>query len=281
MHLDQSSHLPSNRPSTTDNVGIGCAVARLEDERLLRGGSRYVSDLIATSRALRVKVLRSPHAHARILEVDATAVRTLPGVVDVHTANELRKISHLPCDWVAPGMDVVPQHPVLARDRVRYAGQPIAGVAAETAHAAEDALGAIPVASQTPPAIVDQEAAIKEGAPRLHDAAPSNIAFRFHRAGGDVARAFTQADVVIRRRFANNRVTAAPLEGRAVLSDFDAGSGRLTHHTSSQLPHAHARSLGECLALPLHKLRLVAPHIGGGFGAKRGVFAVGGLCGCA
>src|SRR5262245_64535493 len=126
--MDQSSHLSSKRPPTTDNVGIGCAVARLEDERLLRGGGRYVSDLIATSRALHVKVLRSPHAHARILEVDATAVRTLPGVVDVITANDLTNIGDLPCDWVAPGMDVVPQHPVLARDRVRYAGEPIAGV---------------------------------------------------------------------------------------------------------------------------------------------------------
>jgi aerobic carbon-monoxide dehydrogenase large subunit len=215
--MDQSSLLPSNRPSTTDNVGIGRAVARLEDERLLRGGGHYVSDLIATSRALRVKVLRSPHAHARILEVDATAVRTLPGVVDVLTANELTNISDLPCDWVPPGMDVVPQHPVLARDRVRYAGEPIAAVAAETAHAAEDALAAITVAYENLPAIVDQEAATKEGAPRLHDAVPSNIAFRFHRVGGDVALAFTQADVVIRRRFTNNRVTAAPLEGRAVL----------------------------------------------------------------
>src|SRR5215475_1243007 len=266
------------RVPTTDNVGIGRAVARLEDERLLRGGGRYVSDLIATSKGLRVKMLRSPHAHARILEVDAAAVRTLPGVMDVLTANDLTNISDLPCDWMAPGMDVVPQHPVLARDRVRYAGEPIAGVAAETAHAAEDALAAITVAYEKLPAVVDQEAAIKEGAPRIHDAVPSNIAFRFHRAGGDVARAFTQADVVIRRRFANNRVTAAPLEGRAVLSDFDAGSGRLTHHTSSQLPHAHARSLGECLALPLHKLRLVAPDIGGGFGAKLGFYAEDVIC---
>src|SRR5262245_63620606 len=102
--MDQSSHLPSKRPLTTDNVGIGRAVPRLEDERLLRGGGRYVSDLIATSRALRVKVLRSPHAHARILEVDVTAVRTLPGVVDVLRANELTNISDLPCDWVPPAM---------------------------------------------------------------------------------------------------------------------------------------------------------------------------------
>src|SRR5215469_2963704 len=238
--MDRSSHMLPRRPPTIDNggVGIGRPVARLEDERLLRGGGRYVSDLIATSRALRVKVLRSPHAHARILEVDATAVRTLPAVADVLTANDLTNISDLPCDWIAPGMDVVPQHPVLARDRVRYAGEPIAAVAAETTHAAEGALGAITVAYEKLPTIVDQEAAIKAGAPRLHDTVPSNIAFRFHRAGGDVARAFTQGDVVIRRRFANNRVTAAPLEGRVVLSDFDGRAGRLTHHTSSQLPHA-------------------------------------------
>ncbi len=277
--MDQSSHLPSHRPPTTDSGGgIGRPVVRLEDERLLRDGSRYVSDLIATSRALRVKLLRSPHAHARILAVDASAVRTLPGVVGVLTANDLTNISDLPCDWVAPGMDVVPQHPVLARDRVRYAGEPIAAVAAETAHAAEGALAAITVAYEKLPAVVDQEAAINEGAPRLHDAVPSNIAFRFRRTGGDVTRAFTKPDVVIRRRFVNNRVTAAPLEGRAALSDFDAGTGRLTHHTSSQLPHAHARSLSECLALPLHKLRLVVPDIGGGFGAKLGFYAEDVIC---
>src|SRR5262249_36948046 len=254
-------------------VGIGRPVARLEDERLLRGGGRYVSDLIATSRALRVKVLRSPHAHARILAVDTTAGRAPPGVVGVLTARDLTNISDLPCDWMAPGRDAVPQHPVLARDRVRYAGEPIAVVAAETAHAAESALAAIKVAYEKLPAVVDQEAAIKEGAPRLHDTVPSNIAFRFHRTGGDVAPAFTHADVVIGRRLANNGVTAAPLAGRVVLSDFDNRAGRLTHHTSSQLPHAHARSLSECLALPLHKLRLVAPDIGGGFGAKLGFYA--------
>ena len=105
--MDRSSHMLPRRPPTIDSggVGIGRPVARLEDERLLRGGGRYVSDLIATSRALRVKVLRSPHAHARILEVDATAVRTLPGVADVLTANDLTNISDLPCDWIAPGME--------------------------------------------------------------------------------------------------------------------------------------------------------------------------------
>src|SRR5581483_10772110 len=259
-------------------AAIGRPAPRLEDERLLRGGGRYVSDLIATSGPLRVKVLRSPHAHARLLAVDATEARTLPGVAAVLTAGDLAGVGDLPCDWVAPGMDVVPLHPVLARDRIRYAGEPVAAVAAETAVAAEDALAAITVACEKLPPVADQEAATGEGAPRLHDAVPDNIAFRFRRAGGDVARAFAEADVVIRRRLTNNRVTAAPLEGRAVLSDFDAGTGRLTHHTSSQLPHAHARSLAECLGLPLHKLRLVAPDIGGGFGAKLGFYAEDVIC---
>jgi carbon-monoxide dehydrogenase large subunit len=259
-------------------VGIGHPVARLEDERLLRGGSRYISDLIATSAALRVKVLRSPHAHARILGIDPTVARTMPGVVTVLTTDDLVGIADLPCDWIAPGMEVVPLHPVLARDRVRYVGEPIAAVAAETAYAAADALTGITVTYAELTAVADQEAATEERAPRLHDVVPTNIAYRYCRTGGDISRAFAEAEVVVRRRFTNNRVTAAPLEGRAVLSDFNAAAGRLTHYTSSQLPHAHARYLGECLGLPLHKLRLVAPDIGGGFGAKLGFYAEDVIC---
>jgi carbon-monoxide dehydrogenase large subunit len=260
------------------DIGIGSPMARLEDERLLRGGGRYVSDLIATSSALRVQVLRSPYAHARLLAVDTTNARSIRGVVDVLTAKDLSNIGDLPCDWIAPGMVVVPQHPILARDRVRYVGEPVAAVAAETAHAAEDALGAIAVQYEQLPAVAEQEAAIDERAPRLHDAVPGNIAFRFHRTGGHIDRAFADAECVIRRRFTNNRVTAAPLEGRAVLSDFNNRSNDLTHYTSSQLPHAHARSLADCLGFPLHKLRLVAPDIGGGFGAKLGFYAEDVLC---
>jgi len=131
-----SRHGPSPPPAGANSdgsVSIGRSVTRLEDERLLRGGSRYVSDLIATADALHVKVLRSPHAHARLLAVDATVARALPGVAAVLTAADLAGISDLPCDWVAPGMEVVPRHPVLARERARYAGEPIAAVAADTA----------------------------------------------------------------------------------------------------------------------------------------------------
>jgi carbon-monoxide dehydrogenase large subunit len=273
--------MPPHPPVTAASdarAGIGDRLPRIEDERFLRGGSRYVSDLIATSKALRVKVLRSPHPHARIVAVDAAEARTLSGVVDVLTPDAVMNIGDLPCEWAAPGMEVVPLHPVLARGRARYAGEPIAAVAAETAALADHALAAIAVAYEKLPAIADQEAAIKEGAPRLHDAVPNNIAFRFRRAGGDVGRAFAEAEIILRRRLTNSRVTPAPLEGRVVLSDFDVSAGRLTHHTSSQLPHTHARLLGGCLGLPLHKLRLVAPDIGGGFGAKLGFYAEDVIC---
>src|SRR5215468_4160043 len=268
----------SSTPPKFASESVGRPVPRLEDERLLRGGGRYVSDFIATSKALRVAVLRSPHAHARILAVDASKARTWPGVIAVLTADDLTNIGDLPCDWAPPGMDVVPLQPVLARGRVRYVGEPMAAVAAETAHAAEDALAAITVAYERRPGVADQEAAMEDGAPRLHDAVPGNVAFRFPRAGGNVARAFAEASIVIRRRLTNSRATAAPLEGRAVLSDFDGRANRLTHYTSSQLPHVHARSLGKCLGLPLHKLRLVAPDIGGGFGAKLGFYAEDVIC---
>jgi len=277
-HSQSSSSNPQSAKGDKGRFSIGRPVLRVEDERLLRGGSRYVSDLIATSTALRLKVLRSPHAHARLVAIDASSARTMPGIVAVLTVADLDGIKDLPCDWAAPGMDVIPLHPVLARDRVRYVGEPVVAVAAETVHAAEDALAQIKVNYEQLPAIADQEAAMQDGAPRIHDAIAGNIAYRFRRGGGKIDSVLASCEVLLRRRFTNNRVTAAPLEGRAVMSDFDVHTGGLTHHTSSQLPHAHARFLGHCLGLPLHKLRLLVPDIGGGFGAKLGFYAEDVLC---
>ncbi len=276
--MDSQTKSLDLQPRTGGSPSVGRPVRRLEDERFLRGGTRYVSDLIAKSDALCIKVLRSPHAHARLLEIDTAAASAMPSVVAVLTAGDVAGVGDLPCDWVPPRMDAVLQHPVLARDRVRYAGEPIAAVAAETAHAAEDALAAIVVAYDKLPAVADQEVATEQGAPCLHDAASHNVGYRYRRSGGDNDRAFADAEVIVRRRLTNNRVAPAPLEGRAVLSEFDAASGRLTHYTSSQLPHVHARALGKCLDLPLHKVRLVAPDIGGGFGAKLGFYAEDVIC---
>jgi carbon-monoxide dehydrogenase large subunit len=267
-----------NLPPTGGDPSVGRPIRRLEDERLLRGASRYVSDLIAKSDALRVKVLRSPHAHARLLAVDVTAARAMPGVAAVLTADELTGVGDLPCDWAPPGMKAVPRHPVLARDRVRYAGEPVAAVAAETSAAAEDALAVMKVTYEKLPAVGNQEAAMEGGAPVLHDAVPGNIGYRYRRSGGDIERAFADAEIVVRRRLTNNRVAPAPLECRAVLSEFDTEVGWLTHYTSSQLPHVHARSLGDCLGLPLHKLQLLVPDIGGGFGAKLCFYAEDVIC---
>jgi carbon-monoxide dehydrogenase large subunit len=168
--MDNQIQNPDLHSPAAEGPSVGRPVRRLEDERLLRGGSRYVSDLIATSDALRVKIVRSPHAHARILAVDATAARAMPGVVAVLMADDLAGVGDLPCDWEAPGMIAVPLHPVLARDRARYVGEPIAAVAAESANAAEDALAAIEVSYEVLPAVAEQEAAIEPGAAQLHDA---------------------------------------------------------------------------------------------------------------
>jgi carbon-monoxide dehydrogenase large subunit len=271
----------TNEESATaseSGAGIGHPLRRLEDDRLLRGHTRYVSDLIATSHALHVRLLRSPHAHAQIRSVDLERARVSPAVAAVLAANDIPDVHDLPCDWIAPGMRALPLHPVLARDRVRYVGEPVAAVAAQSVRAADNAVAAIDVAYELLEAVVDQEAAMKDGAVLLHADAPSNTAFRFHREGGDMARAFAEAEVVIRRRLVNSRLAAAPLEGRAVLSEFDGSEGRLRHYTTSQLPHAHARSLANCLGFPLNRLQLLTPDVGGGFGSKLGFYAEDVIC---
>src|SRR5262249_5258124 len=161
------------------------------------------------------KVLRSPHAHARLVTIDASSARTMPGIVAVLTVADLDGIRDLPCDWAAPGMDVTPLHPVLARDRVRYVGEPVVAVASHTAVAAETELAVedpqaqIKVNYEQLPAIADQEAAMQDGAPRIHDAIAGNIAYRFRRGGGKIDSVLASSEVLLRRRFTNNRVTAA------------------------------------------------------------------------
>jgi carbon-monoxide dehydrogenase large subunit len=196
-HSQSSSSNPQSAKGDKGRFSIGRPLLRVEDERLLRGGSRYVSDLIATSTALRLKVLRSPHAHARLVAIDASSARTMPGIVAVLTVADLDGIKDLPCDWAAPGMDVTPLHPVLARDRVRYVGEPVVAVAAETVHAAEDALAQIKVNYEQLPAIADQEAAMQDGAPRIHDAIAGNIAYRFRRGGGKIDSVLASCEVLL------------------------------------------------------------------------------------
>ncbi|MFC3229098.1 xanthine dehydrogenase family protein molybdopterin-binding subunit [Marinibaculum pumilum] len=264
--------LPAGRPGDewAMAAGIGAPLRRLEDERLLRGRGSFTADLAAGSGALAMAVVRSPHAHAAIEGIDPAAALRLPGMVGVLTAADLDRqgIADLPCDWVPPGMTAAPLHPVLARDRVLYAGQPVAAVFARSAAAALDGAEAMAVRYRPYPVLADQEAALAPGAAALHREAPGNLAYRFWREGGRPAAAIAAAPVQLRRRYRNNRLAPAPMEGRAVLSTYDPAARRLTHVTGSQLPHVHARALADCLGLPMHRLDLRAPDVGGGFGAK-------------
>lgn len=241
---------------------------RLEDDRLLRGGGRYVSDIIALSNALHVAVLRSPHAHAQMSLVDTSAARMMAGVVAVLTGADMEGIGDVPCDWAPLTMTAEVTHPILARDTVHYAGQPVAAVAASTAEQALDAAEAIVVTYAALAATTDQERALEPSAPRIHAKAEGNLGFRMPRSHGDIEKAFKDAERVISRRLVNNRLIPSPMETRAALSDFDPKAQTLLHHTTSQLPHLHARSLARCIGMPLHKLRLIVPDVGGGFGAK-------------
>ena len=239
----------------------------------MQGQGRYVGDVAAGTHALHMAVLRSPHAHAELVMLDVRTAATMPGVAAVLTAVDLEGVGDLPCDWVPPGMRAVARHPVLARDRVRYVGQPVAVVAAHTLAEALDAVEAI-TADYTPlGAAVGLEAALGAGAPLLHDEAPGNRAFVFRQQAGDFDSAARDAEIVARQRILNNRVAPVPMEGRAVLSAYDPASGKLTHRTSSQLPHVHQRALAIALGLPQHRLRLIAPDVGGGFGAKLSFYA--------
>lgn len=273
---DQSSRRAGSDPVVaTEDAGtlIGQPVPRVEDSRLVRGRSRYVSDIAAGTDTLHMAIVRSPEAHARIRSVEKTAAQAIDGVVQVLTADDLEGVQPLPCDWVPPGMDFVPQHPILAEDTVRYAGEPIAAVIAETKTAARAGTQAVTLVLDALVPYVHQETAIADGASALHAKLLDNRGYSIRWAAGNVERAFARADKIIKRRLTNNRVTAAPLEGRAVFSQFDPVTGQLTHHTSTQLPHVHARSLATCLGFPQQKLQLISPDVGGGFGAKLGFYA--------
>jgi len=263
----------SPRSDAVPAPAIGQPLRRREDQRFIQGKGAFVMDLAAGTGALHMAVLRSPYAHATVSDIEIQGARSLPGVVAVLTAADLGPIGDLPCDWAVPGMTAVPRHPVLARRRVRYVGQPVAVVAASTPEQAQDAIEAIAVTYQPLATAVGLEDALAETAPTLHAEVPGNRAFVFRRQAGDFDAAAAGAEVVIQRRIVNNRLAPVPLEGRAVLSEYDPAMGRLTHHTSTQLPHIHQRALAEALGMPQHRLRLVAPDVGGGFGTKLSFYA--------
>lgn len=247
---------------TTRPRYFGRGVKRREDPKYLRGQGRYTDDL-QLSGMLHAMLLRSPYAHASIKQIDLEVALHLPGVVTIVTGADLKQaVGTLPCNWTLPGM-CVPPHPLLAEDKVRYVGDGVAMVVAEEAAVARDALDLIRVEYEPLPAIVNQEQAVQPGAPLVHDDVPNNIALEWNYAGGDFGRAAAEAAIHVKQRLINQQLIPHALETRAVLADYYAAKGELTLYSSTQSPHLIRRLLAETLRFPEHKIRVIAPDVGG------------------
>ena len=251
---------------------IGERVRRNEDARLLTGRALFVDD-VRLDGMLHVAFLRSQHAHARLLRVDATAARSRPGVVAVYTAADLG-------DYWRPGPLLVPPPPIaglvfnactqvpLAKGKLRHVGEPIAMVVAESRYLAEDALDDIVVDAEPLPVVVDLEAALADGAPRVHEHLPSNVAAHAIQRKGDYARTKERAHTVIKRRFRYDRGASAAIENRAVVAQWDPRAEELTVWDTTQAPIPIRNGLAQLLGLLQSQVRVVAPFVGGGFGPK-------------
>jgi carbon-monoxide dehydrogenase large subunit len=249
---------------------IGSRVKRKEDLRFITGRGTYIDDLKFPS-MLYMAFLRSNVAHAKIKSIDTSKASRISGVVAIFTGKDLKDdIAPIPTSWIVPGSDLkVPKYLPMAVDRVRYVGEILAAVVAEDPYTAYDAIDAIEVDLEPLPAVTNVEDAIKPGAPQIHEEAPDNIAFRWRLRGGeDVEEIFKQADKIVSQRMINQRVAPSPMETRGAVASYNRVTRDLTLWVTSQNPHVHRLVLSGILGIPEHKIRVIAPDIGGGFGSK-------------
>ena len=252
---------------------FGSGIRRREDPRLITGQSSYTDDIQLIGLA-HAAILRSPHGHARITSIDTSAAQSAPGVVAVYTGADIEgKLTPIPCAWVVPDSDVktVP-YPAIAKDTVRYVGDAVAVVVAESRVQAEDALELINVNYEVLPAVVNAEAALREGAPQLHEDAPNNQAFHWTVAGGDADSAFDSAEVVVRDTIIQQRLIPNAMEPRSTVATWLSALGELTLWNTSQNPHIARFVTSLVTGVPEHKIRVIAPEVGGGFGSKIAVY---------
>ncbi|MEU4246604.1 molybdopterin cofactor-binding domain-containing protein [Amycolatopsis sp. NPDC026612] len=255
---------------------VGKSRRRKEDERLITGRTRW-TDNITLPGLLHMAVLRSPYAHARIVSIDTSAAKSAPGVIAVYTAKDLDPDGSIgmPCAWpITPDMKA-PRRPVLAADRVNFAGEGVAVVVARSSAEAHDALEGIDVEYDELPVVLDMEAAIADGAPLVHEDLGTNTSavWKFDSAeagtGGNVEDAISSSEVVLKRRFRQQRLVPAFMEPRACV--VDPTSPQITMWSATQVPHILRVMSALTLGIPEHKLRVIAPDVGGGFGGKIGV----------
>jgi carbon-monoxide dehydrogenase large subunit len=254
-------------------TGIGAAVKRKEDKRFLTGRGNYLHDIDRPNQTY-AYILRSPMAHAKIKSLNVDAARSAPGVLAVFTGADTAEIGGIPCGWGVNNKDGSPmnepKHPVLAEGKVRHVGDPIALVVAESYDQAKDAAEAIELDLEELPAVMNMEKAIDNPSTLVHDDAPNNLCYDWELGDeADVDLAFKDAAHVVSIDVTNNRLVPNAMEPRAAIGEFDRATDEYTLYTTSQNPHVIRLLMGAfVLQLPEHKLRVVAPDVGGGFGSK-------------
>ncbi|HEY4923293.1 MAG TPA: xanthine dehydrogenase family protein molybdopterin-binding subunit [Roseiarcus sp.] len=266
-------------------TAIGASVKRTEDIRFITGKGHYVDDVNRHGQAF-AYFLRSPHAHATIEKIDFSAALKAPGVVAVFTGDDIAadKVGGLICGWMIHSKDGSPMkagaHPALAQGKVRYVGDHVAVVIADTYAQARDAAEKIEVGYTELPAVADTASAAKSGQAQIHDAAPGNTVYNWHlgdKAATDAA--FAAAAHVTKIDLVNNRLIPNAMEPRAALGDYDSGTDTMTLYTTSQNPHVARVVLSAFIGLaPENKLRVIAPDVGGGFGSKIFIYADETVC---
>jgi aerobic carbon-monoxide dehydrogenase large subunit len=252
---------------------LGRRRVRKEDAKLVTGQTMW-TDNIALPGLLQFSVLRSPMAHAKITRIDVSPALQMPGVIAAFSGADLAdQLGSLPCAWpVTPDM-VSPAHPPIAVDEVRYVGDAVAVVVARDRYASADALEAIEVEYEPLPAVTDMEAALAEGAPLVHSDKGTNRCYDWPFAAGDYAAVKAAADVVVSRRFIQQRLIPTAMEPRAVVVAPIAAADEYTVYSSTQIPHVLRVMLALTTGIPEHKIRVITPDVGGGFGSKLNVYA--------
>lgn len=265
-------------------TGIGASVRRKEDHRFITGQGRYTDDINRPGQA-HAYFLRSPHAHATINKIDTKAAAKMPGVLGIFTSDDLTadKVGGLICGWMIHNKDGSPMragaHPALAQGKVRYVGDHVCVIVAETLAQARDASEAIVVDYGVLPAVVDTASAARAKTV-VHAEAPDNTVFNWHLGNKDeTEKAFKAAKHVTKLDIVNNRLVPNPMEPRAAVGDYDQGEGAFTLYTTSQNPHVARLVLSAFIGIaPENKLRVIAPDVGGGFGSKIFIYAEETVC---
>jgi carbon-monoxide dehydrogenase large subunit len=253
------------------NKLVGARLRRREDPRLLRGRGSYVDDL-RRSGLLHVAFVRSDFAHAAVVGIDTKAAKGTPGVLGVYTAEDLAGIVRGPRATSANEGYQACQTPVLTVDRVRYVGEPVCAVAAETRHVAEDGAEAVRVSYEPLSPVVEIAQALADDAPQIHEEVKGNLFNHFSTTTGDVEAAFAAADFIVENEYRSQRVAPMPLEARVTMAEWDPDGQSLTVWASHQAPHMMRTGLAEFTGLPESAIRVISPDVGGGFGGMLVVY---------